>query len=121
MGELHKNDIIYRDLKPENVLIDKDGYAKITDFGLAKEHIKGNKDTKTLCGTPEYFAPELVDRKGHGKSIDWWTLGAIIFEMVTGKPPFRFKHKDKEALFAQIRNIEIKLPKHISKECKDLL
>lgn len=71
-------------LKPENVLIDKDGYAKLTDFGLSKENIKTNTDAKTLCGTPEYLAPEIVDRKGHGRSVDWWSVGCIIYEMLTG-------------------------------------
>ncbi len=75
-------------MKPENVLIDRDGYAKLTDFGLSKEGIKTNFDAKTLCGTPEYLAPEIVDRKGHGLAVDWWSVGCIIYEMLTGQPPF---------------------------------
>ena len=71
---MHQRDIVYRDLKPENVLIDKDGYIKITDFGLSKMNVKLN-EAKTICGTPEYLAPEILDKKGYGKTVDWWTLG----------------------------------------------
>ena len=69
---LHKNNIIYRDLKPENVLIDRKGFIKITDFGLSKENIVDNKSAKSFCGTPEYLAPEIILNKGHGKPVDWW-------------------------------------------------
>ncbi len=81
-------------------MIDKDGYIKITDFGLSKTGIKGNKGTYSICGTPEYLAPEILFKKGHGKAVDWWTLGiiffprciyslgAILYEMLTGLPPY---------------------------------
>jgi serine/threonine protein kinase len=110
-------------LKPENVLIDKDGYAKLTDFGLSKENIKSNSDTKTLCGTPEYLAPEIVDRKGHGFAVDWWSVGCIVFEMLTGTPPFILNNGNKEELFENIRKCNIKFPDHINvtPQCKDLL
>lgn len=101
-------------LKPENVLIDKDGYAKLTDFGLSKENIKSNSDAKTLCGTPEYLAPEIVDRKGHGFGVDWWSLGCIIFEMLTGAPPFILSNNNREELFDNIRNCNIKVPENIT-------
>jgi protein-serine/threonine kinase len=88
LKHLHKCEIIYRDLKPENVLIESDGFIRIADFGLAKEGVTTNHATNTFCGTPEYLAPEIIERKGHGLAADWWSLGCIIFEMVTGRPPF---------------------------------
>ncbi len=79
---LHKNMIVYRDLKPENLLIHSDGYLKLTDFGFAKRLEKTR--TWTLCGTPEYIAPEILLNRGHSFSVDWWALGILLFEMFTG-------------------------------------
>ncbi len=108
-------------MKPENVLIDSDGYAKLTDFGLAKENVKANTDTTTMCGTPEYLAPEVIGRKGHGKAVDWWSVGCIIFEMLTGNPPFTLKGDDKNQLFDDIKNIAVNIPAFLSPDCQDLL
>lgn len=82
---MHSKNIVYRDLKPENVLVDKNGYIKIADFGFAKQ-IDGQ--TNTLCGTPEYLAPEILLHQGHGKGVDWWTVGVSIYEMMAGFTPF---------------------------------
>ena len=78
---LHSKNIVYRDLKPENLLIAEDGYLRLTDFGFAKV-VEGR--TYTLCGTPEYLAPEILLNKGHGKAVDWWTLGILIYELNAG-------------------------------------
>ncbi|CAI5980807.1 unnamed protein product [Closterium sp. NIES-64] len=88
LGHLHSLGVIYRDLKPENILLDAQGHVRIADFGLAKEHIADNSSASTFCGTPEYLAPEVLRGKGHGRAVDWWSLGILLFEMVVGVPPF---------------------------------
>lgn len=82
---LHGLNIIYRDLKPENMLIAQDGHIKITDFGFAKQT---TQKTKTICGTPDYLAPEIITLEGHDRMVDWWALGILIFEMLVGYQPF---------------------------------
>ena len=82
---LHKNGVAYRDLKPENLMIANDGHLKITDFGFAK---KITDRTFTLCGTPEYLAPEIILSLGHNEGVDWWAVGILLFEMLAGYPPF---------------------------------
>eukprot|EP01017_Pseudomicrothorax_dubius_P028938 TRINITY_DN3482_c0_g1_i9.p2 TRINITY_DN3482_c0_g1~~TRINITY_DN3482_c0_g1_i9.p2 ORF type:complete len:239 (+),score=59.83 TRINITY_DN3482_c0_g1_i9:65-781(+) len=116
---LHSNNIIYRDLKPENVLIDGQGYIRVTDFGLSKQGIEGAQGARSVCGTPEYLAPEVLAKTGHGKPVDWWTLGAIVYEMVTGLPPFYTSNR--EELFRRIRNDPLPIPKYFSEALKSLL
>ena len=117
--ELHKNDIIYHDLKPENILIDSEGYVKLTDFGSSKVNMIEGQTANTLCGTPEYLAPEILKKKPYGKPIDWWSFGAVVFEMITGLPPFY--SRDRERLFYNIKYNELKFPSYVGVQCKDLL
>ena len=106
-------------MKPENVLLDKDGYLKLIDYGLSKKiNIKRGR-TKSFCGTPEYMAPEVLEKKEYSFPIDYWELGIFIYEMVIGKPPFF--SEDREEMFDQILNEEIRIPNHLSKPLIDLL
>ena len=117
---LHRNHIVYRDLKPENLLIDKEGHIKITDFGFAKVLSPKNMfRTFTVCGTNEYLAPELIQQKGHGMAADWWTLGVLIFELLVGYPPF--VDDNIMRLYQKILNREIEFPVQMDRRAKDLI
>jgi len=83
LEHLHKNEVLYRDLKPENILICYDGYIKITDFGLSLKNFK-SKEEASICGTPEYLAPELLKKKKHKETVDFWQLGVLLYEMLVG-------------------------------------
>ena len=89
MQYLHQLNVVYRDLKPENLLLDTEGHLHLTDFGLSKVLDDPNEVMHTFCGTPYYLAPEmLIGKKGYNRMVDWWSLGILIFEMITGQPPF---------------------------------
>ena len=113
---LHNRNIIYRDLKPENVLLGRHGYVKITDFGTAKV-VTGR--TYTLCGTPEYIAPEIILSKGYGKAIDWWTLGILIYELVSGSTPFY--SKNTMSIYEKIVGGKIPHRSYFSREVRHLI
>ena len=90
---LHDKGIIYRDLKPENVLMDGEGHLKLTDFGLSKVGVIEGKQAKSFCGSPAYLSPEMLKRSGHGKSVDWYLLGVLLYEMLVGIPPYYSNNK----------------------------
>lgn len=119
LEHLHSCGIIYRDLKPENILLDKDGHVKLTDFGLCKEALEDGETTHTFCGTVEYMAPEVLLRSGHAKSVDWWSLGAVMFDMLTGGPPFTASNRKKT--IDKILHCKLTLPNYLTPESRDLI
>merc|ERR1712141_440831 len=116
---LHTNAIIYRDLKLENLLLDKDGHIKIADFGLCKEDIRWGTTTKTFCGTPEYLAPEVLDDVNYGRAVDWWGVGVVMYEMMVGRLPFY--NQDHEIMFENILASDVRFPSKMSDNARDLL
>ena len=117
---LHKKGIVYRDIKPENILLESDGYLKLIDFGMAKI-LKGDEKTNSFCGTPEYLAPEIITGEGHNRMADWWSYGTLVYEMLFGIPPFF--NENIETMYELITNKELRFPKkfNVSDEAKDLL
>uniref|UniRef100_A0A8C6L3B4 protein kinase C n=1 Tax=Nothobranchius furzeri TaxID=105023 RepID=A0A8C6L3B4_NOTFU len=105
---LHLNKIIYRDLKLDNLLMDADGFVKITDFGLCKEGVGHGDQTSTFCGTPEFLAPEVLTDESYTRAVDWWGLGVLVYEMLVGESPF--PGEDEEEVFDSIVNNDVQYP-----------
>lgn len=119
LEHLHSNGIIYRDLKPENILLNRSGHIKLTDFGLCKESLEEGSMTHTFCGTIEYMAPEILTRSGHDKAVDWWSLGALMYDMLTGGPPFTADSRKKT--IEKILKGKLSFQPFLSPNAKDLL
>ncbi|XP_051632263.1 RAC-beta serine/threonine-protein kinase-like isoform X1 [Manacus candei] len=116
---LHSRDVVYRDIKLENLLLDKDGHIKLTDFGLCKEGVTDGATMRTFCGTPEYLAPEVLEDNDYGRAVDWWGLGVVMYEMLCGRLPFY--NQDHERLFELILGQELRFPRALGPEARHLL
>ena len=114
---LHKKNIIYRNLRPENIVFETNGYIKLTDFFFSKKLI--DDFSYSLCGIPEYYAPEMINQTGYNKSIDYWQLGILFYEMMVGFPPFM--DSDPLKLYSKIKICNVKFPKNINKNAKNMI
>jgi len=119
LGYLHKRGIIYRDLKLENLLLDRNGHIKMVDFGLCKDEIFGNKLTSTFCGTPSYLPPEVISSKEYGRAVDWWGLGVVMYELLSGHLPFYAE--ERKMMFWLILKEKTRYPRHISGESREII
>jgi len=118
LGHLHSLGVIYRDLKPENVILDDSGHVCLTDFGLSKE-VDPNDKAHTFCGTPEYLAPEIVTGAGHDKAVDWWSLGILCYELTVGIPPFYSQNVNE--MYTKIQHGALRFPPNLTAHCKSLI
>lgn len=119
LEHLHELDVVYRDLKPENILLDYTGHIALCDFGLCKLNMKDSDTTNTFCGTPEYLAPEILYAQGYNKVIDWWTLGVLLYEMLSGLPPFYDENTEK--MYEKILRDPLVFNDDISPLARDIL
>ncbi|KAI9018027.1 kinase-like domain-containing protein [Phycomyces nitens] len=117
LEHLHSLGIVYRDLKPENCLLNVEGHVMLTDFGLSKVPVDGK--TNTICGTAEYMAPEILMGLHYDDTVDWWSLGILIFDMMTGSPPFSSNNRQKT--IDSILSKKINMPYYFTSDAKDLL
>ena len=117
LEHLHGLNIVYRDLKPENLLLDATGHIRITDFGLSKEGVDDD-NVKSFCGTPEYLAPEVLNRDPYGKAVDWWSYGTLLYEMLSGLPPYYDRNREK--MYQKIMYAKLTFKKHMSEEARDV-
>lgn len=119
LGYLHDHQIIYRDLKLENLLLGRDGHIKIADFGLCKDNIRFTDTTRTFCGTPEYLSPEVIEDNQYGRAVDWWSLGVLLYEMMCGSLPFN--NRTTDLLFREILLKPVSFPANLSEPAKSFL
>ncbi|ODQ65326.1 Pkinase-domain-containing protein, partial [Nadsonia fulvescens var. elongata DSM 6958] len=116
---LHQYNVIYRDLKPENILLDYTGHIALCDFGLCKLNMQGQEKTNTFCGTPEYLSPEILLGQGYTKAVDWWTLGVLLYEMLTGLPPFYDENIPE--MYRKILEEPLRFPDDTDREARNIL
>jgi len=125
LSHLHSQSVVYRDLKPENILLDEQGHIKVTDFGLSKDGVSDPTGATTFCGTPEYLAPETIltrhKKTGYGHAVDWWSFGTLVYEMLTGWPPFY--HKNIKIMCERILKAPLVFPERpaVSDDARDMI
>lgn len=120
LDALHNRGIIYRDFKPNNIILDNEGHVKLIDFNLCKTGVKSYSErTYSFCGTIAYMPPEIINRKGYGKAVDWYSLGVVLYEMLFGIPPYF--DKSPKVTEKRILKSELNIPKGASPECVDLI
>lgn len=119
LEHLHGFNVVYRDLKPENILLDYTGHIALCDFGLCKLNMSETEKTNTFCGTPEYIAPELLESQGYTKTVDWWTLGVLLYEMMTGLPPFY--DENVNTMYQRILTNPLVFPQEMPSEARSVM